>query len=214
MGYYLRVLNFPPRELYGYAYSRVFGRYGYLRLIPRNRVQLVSRDSLNIQGGPFPHEDTSTYYCYELVSGRKTTTVGEMQARMRHDLQGQFPWKVRWEKQVKRCLVLTATDTARLRYTVGRVMLNITDAEVQINKVTITDVIEHLEESTRYGLKPYPLVDETHYRGRIGGIDLSVNVYDIDALHRALLPHGLSLQLADRTIDVLVISDPVENTGH
>jgi thiol-disulfide isomerase/thioredoxin len=211
MGYFLRVLNFPSRELYRYAYSRVFDRYGYIRFTPRSRVQLATRDSLYLQGGPPPHADTSAYYCYEIVSGRPTT-VAEMQARMRHDLQGQFPWKVQWEKQVRRCLVLTATDTILLRYTGGRYALNITDADFQVNKVTITNVIEQLEESTLYALTPYPFVDETHYRGRIGGIDVSVNVYDIEALRRALLPHGLSLQLADRTVDVLVISDRVENS--
>ncbi|MBT1712551.1 hypothetical protein KK062_30230, partial [Fulvivirgaceae bacterium PWU5] len=111
---------------------------------------------------PFPHEDTSAYYCYELVSGRPTT-LAALQARMQHDLHGQFPWRARWEKQVRRCLVFTATDTARLRYTGGRVMLNINDADFQVTKVSITDMLEYLEAGTRYAIQSYPLVDETRY---------------------------------------------------
>lgn len=212
MGYFMRVVNFPPRELYRYAYSQLHGRYGYIRFIPASRVKLATRDSVYIQGGPLPHEDTASYHCYELVSGRPTT-LAELQARMRHDLQGQFPWQTHWEKQVRRCLVLTVTDTTRLRYTEGGHALNITDADFQVNRVTVTDVIEYLEEMTRYGILSYPFVDETNYRRRIGGINLTVNVYDIDALRHALAPHGLSLQLADRIVDVLVISDRAENTG-
>lgn len=212
MGYFIRILNWPPGVLYQYAYSKSIGRHGALRFVPASQLQITSRDSTYLRGGLKPYTDTASFYSYELVSGRPAT-IPALQARMQYDLQGQFPWKVRWIKKIKRCIVLTVTDTLRLRYKEGRYALNITDADLQINKVTITDVIQHLQDMTGYGEKPYPFVDETNYRGRIGGIDLTVNVYDVEALRRALLAHGLSLQLADRMVDVLEISDPVENTG-
>jgi thiol-disulfide isomerase/thioredoxin len=211
MGYFMRMLNWPPGDFYRFAYSSSINRYGYLRFVPGSKVQVISRDSVWLRGGIRPYTDTASFYSYELVSGRPTT-LPVLQARMRYDLQGQFPWRAKWESRVKRCLVLNVTDTTRLRYTGGQYTLNITDADFQVNKVTVTDMVQYLEDITNYGGGPYPIVDETGYRGRIGGISLTVNVYDIEALRRALLPHGLSLQIADRVVDILVISDPAEST--
>jgi thiol-disulfide isomerase/thioredoxin len=211
-GYFIRALNRAPSDIYRYAYSESTSRYGHLRSVPIPRVEVASRDSIHLRGGVKPCSDTASMYNYELVSGRPTT-VATLQARMQYDLQGQFPWKVKWEKKVKRCIVLTVTDTTRLRYIGGRYALNITDVDFHVNKVTITDLIQYLEDATYYAIKPYPFIDETNYLRRIGGIDLTINVYDFETLRRALLPHGLSLQFADRLVDVLVISDPVESTG-
>jgi hypothetical protein len=212
VGYFLRVINFPARELYSYAYTRESNRYGYLRFIPVSRVQLTTRDSLRCQANSGTPADTSYHYCYELVSGHPTT-LAILQARMQHDLQGQFPYQAQWQKQVKRCLVFSVTDSTRLRYKEGRYSLTVTDTDFRVNKATIPDLIQCLEDMTPYGAGPYPLVDETNFRGRVGGIAITtVNVYDMETLRRALLPHGLSLQWADRAVEVLVIGDRVEKT--
>lgn len=206
-GYFIRVLNLPPRELYRVAYADRIDRYGYLLSLPISRIRLDTKDSLRCQAGPgkIP-SDTAHYYTYELVT-KMPVTLAQLQRRMQQDMDALYPWRAYWEKRIMPCLVLTATDTMRLRYTGGRHALNITDADFQVNKVTITDLINYMVDVTGYGMRPYPLVDETNFAGRIGGIDLSVNVYNIDVLRRALLPHGLSLQVADRAVQVLVISD-------
>jgi thiol-disulfide isomerase/thioredoxin len=212
IGYFLRVINFSVRELYSYAYTKESNRYGYLRFIPLSRIQLVTRDSLRCQANSGTPVDTPYDYCYELVSGRPTT-LAILQARMQHDLQGQFPYQAQWQKQVKRCLVFSVTDSARLRYKEGRYSLAVTDTDLRVNKATIPDLIQCLEDVTPYGVGPYPLVDETNFRGEVGGIAITtVNVYDVETLRRALLPHGLSLQWADRAVEVLVIGDRVERT--
>ncbi|WP_254092473.1 TlpA family protein disulfide reductase [Dawidia soli] len=210
-GYLLRAINLSISDLYNYAYSRQTDRYGYLRFTPRSKVQLATRDSVRCRANSGTVVDTENRFCYELVSGRPTD-LPALQARMRYDLQGQFPYQVQWQKQIKRCLVFSVTDTARMGYKEGRRALLINDADFQVNNVTVSDLIQCLEDLTLYGAGPYPLVDETNFHGRIGGIQLVTNVYDVESLRRALLPHGLSIQWADRTVEVLVISDRVEST--
>jgi thiol-disulfide isomerase/thioredoxin len=211
VGYFMRVINFPVRELYSYAYTRESDRYGYLRFIPVSRVQLMTRDSLQCQVNSGTPSDTSHRYCYELVSGRPTT-LAILQARMQHDLQGQFPYQAQWQTQVKRCLILSITDTAKVRYKEGGRALIINDTDFRVNKVTIPEITQFLEDATPYGACPYPLVDETNFRGPVGGINITSNIYNVETFRRALLPHGLSLQWADRAVEVLVIGDRVEKT--
>ena len=54
---------------------------------------------------------------------------------------------------------------------------------------------------------PYPIVDESGFKGKLGEINLETDMTDIMQIGVTLSKYGLKFSLAKRDVDILVISE-------
>ncbi len=126
---------------------------------------------------------------------------------MQADLQRFVGLDAKWVKMKKKCLVLTAKDTALISYKNGGRRAVINETDINLNNVTVKYFLDFMEDGTNYFYSPYPLVDETNFKGMLGDIMFTTEVSDYKQLNKALQKYKMSLTLEDRLIDVLVITD-------
>jgi thiol-disulfide isomerase/thioredoxin len=206
-GYSIVAINQSIQDLYRYAYSNRVDKYGTsLAPIPLSRIILEVKDKSAYTFQVEQEIQWKTLYTYQLTS--PPTTQKKMQEMMREDLKRYFNLETRWERRVVKCLVLTADDTLLIKPKGGALAFMVTDVEVKLNKVPMTFFVKDLEDASKYSLSPYPIIDETRYKGLIGGIDFAADVNDYRSLDKALQKYKMNFKLESREIDVLVISEP------
>jgi len=200
------------KDLYRVAYSN---RYSIdptadtlLQLEPLmgNRVFLDVTDSTNYVDVIDHEYNYYKHYVYQLIPPG-ARSINELQQSMIQDLNRYVGLKANWEKRKVKCLILTCSDTSNISYRDGAFFRSISIDQFKANKASIRYLIYTLEQ-TIPGLLPYPLIDETHYKGLVGNIYIEANINDYKIFDKALQRYKLSLKLGDRLIDVLVISEP------
>jgi thiol-disulfide isomerase/thioredoxin len=210
-GYSVLCASMAIKDLYSLAYSKRVGpiysggKDVLWRLLP-NRVLLEMKDTTKYVAW-VNHELHRQYlYTYQFLS--KPTTQEKIQEMMQSDLKRYIGLDVYWEKRKMKCLVLTAEDTSLINYKTGKVQFAVVQ-NLNLNKVTISYFILGLENFvSAYGNSPYPIVDETNYRGLLGDISADINTSDFLILDKALQKYKMHLTLENREIDVLILKEP------
>ena len=126
---------------------------------------------------------------------------------MKADLQRFVGLDAKWVKMKKKCLVLTAKDTALIAYKSGGRRAVINETDINLNNVTVKYFLDFMEDGTNYYYSPYPFVDETNFKGMLGDIVFTTEVSDYKKLNKELQKYKMSLTIEDRVIDVLVITE-------
>lgn len=191
------------RDLYALAYNNGEDNLGISDL-PPNRIALEVSDStkyLNLMNGEYYSNNN---YAYQLIT--PLLPLRQVQQLMQKDLENYIGLKVHWEKRKKKCLVLTAKDTFKLQYKEGRYISNMTYDKIDINKIPVSLFVELLAERY-YNLTPYPVMDETNYKGLLKHITVETDITSLQELNKDLANYGLELKLQDRMVDILVLSE-------
>jgi thiol-disulfide isomerase/thioredoxin len=140
------------------------------------------------------------------VTVRKQIPIDTLKSKMIKDLETCFEFKTKWEKQTKSCLVITIDSSRLIRYKTGSKVLRIGKIAVHLNQVTIQDVFARLlMTGSVYAAFPYPILDETDFKGKLGEINFETNVNDYHALGEQFAKYGINFSIKAREVDVLVI---------
>ena len=189
--------NYSPQELYRLAYSSDSTFHGDIELIQLNRVEINLSDS--------------TKYLYQLITPE--VSKRKVQIQMQADLQRLFPATVRWEKRVKPCLVLRMQDSSAVRCTNPKdVRFLLDENQWVINGVSVKYALLSLLAMTPYHYSEYPILDETGYKGLLGGINIEADIYDPKKLDAALSKYKMSFKIEPREVRVLVVDQLSEET--
>jgi thiol-disulfide isomerase/thioredoxin len=202
-GYRIGMSNLSILELYRVAYSNRTSIDGAFARLQYNRIVFDVEDSSKYFAKTNGMNDPKLYYTYQLIS--PPATKERLQEVMQLDLQKFFGLKASWERKTIKCLVLSASDTSKLIYKNGKRALMLHDNIVKLNNVQIGSVVKFIEDFTAYQTLPYPIIDETNFKGNVGGIDLNVNFLDHKAFDKALQKYDMSLKLEDREVDLLIV---------
>ena len=190
--------------MFRFLFKGETNRFGALNLFPASRIELKVGDtsaySFKING---EYRDDN-FFSYQLYS-RKTLSRETMRSIMLNDVKRYFGLDCYWSKSRKMCLVLTAKDTTQLGHGIGEPMAAIRATGMELNNVTISEVLENLMALTDYNHSRYPLIDETGFNGKIGSIKFEANIMDYHDLNRALREFGLELTLRPREVNTLVV---------
>jgi hypothetical protein len=190
--------------MFRYLFKGETNRMGALNLLPESKVLLKANDTTRYMVRVNGELRRENFYTYQLYS-KKPRDPRMIRSVMLSDIKRYFGVDCYWTKKRKLCLVLTADDAKRVAYRSGETMLAIRPTDIDLNNVTFQEFLENLLAVTDYHHSPYPLVDETGFTGKIGGIKCEANVNDHKDLNRALNTYGVHFTLQPRDVDVLVI---------
>jgi thiol-disulfide isomerase/thioredoxin len=174
--------------------------------LPRSRAQLDVPDTTKYYMGNWYKSER--IYNYQLISGRPAS-LGKLQEMMREDLHRYFGLEASWEKQRKMCIVWSMFDsTLAKRKSISRDVY-IGDDEISLDSVRVRDAIRFMEIGTsKYFNCPYPIVDETNYKGLLIGIRYEGNGFDLKQFDKDMSRYGIHIRLEPREVDVLVLREP------
>jgi len=206
MAPFITMINHPLIDLYRYAFSDQHDSDGMLTRIESSRVQIEVRDSTKFTTQKNNERILTNYYTYQLITGRETTEK-DLQKMMQQDLNRYFNTTAQWEKRAKKCLIMSIKDTSEIRYENGPKVFRISDVELEINGHPINRLISFLKESTPYYNSPYPIIDETNFKGKLRNIKIEGNIYNHEKLNKELNKYGITFTLQERKLDILVLKD-------
>ena len=182
--------NYSPQELYRLAYSSDSTYHGDIELIQLNRAEINLSDSAK--------------YLYQLII--PAASKKQVQKQMQADLLRLFPARVRWEKRMKPCLVLSMQDSSAVHCTNPKdVRFLLDDNQWVINGVSVKYALLSLLAMTPYHYSQYPILDETGYKGLLGNINIEADIYDPKKLNAALAKYKMALKIESREVEVLVV---------
>lgn len=190
--------------MFRYLFKRETSKSGALNLLPEGQVELKVRDTLNYAAKVNGEFRDNNFYSYHLYS--KTPQNRETMRNVIFDDMGKYfgvNWY--WKKAEKQCLVLSAYDTTLFASGSGELRSQIKSTGVDLNNITIREWLDNLVAVTNYQHSPYPLVDETGYKGTIRNISFEADIQNYAELNTALNSFGLQLSLERRMIDILVL---------
>jgi thiol-disulfide isomerase/thioredoxin len=172
--------------------------------LPSSRVKLEVSDTTKYYRGVSGTVERS--YNYQLISARPATLT-ELQGMMREDLYRYFGLNATWEKRTKTCIVWSMFDsTLAKRKGIARDVY-IGDDEVSLDSVRVKDAIRFMEIGSKYLWSPYPIVDETNYKGLLIGVRYEGNGLDLKQFDKDMSKFGIHIRLEPREIDVLVLRE-------
>lgn len=202
----ITMMNSPLISLYGHAYNNRFQGYAPFDFLALGRMQLIAKDTAKY------YWDGTLWgnaYNYQLITSRPATRE-QLQVMMQEDLKRYFNFDVKWEKQIRKSLVLSMFDStlATKSKSLG-VELQMKAGKIILDSVYVKDIIVVMELGTGYyRSRLYPIIDETGYKGFITGIREDSYNIDPDTLDRVLKKHGFRLKFEMREVDVLVLREP------
>ena len=204
-GYWIDCFNFPIKDLYRLAYGKnEYGDTCSLSTLSSSRLFYLNENSTSEVG----YEGGYRHVIYQLILKGPTNWM-KMQKVMQDDLMATFGYNVSWEKRKLLCLVLSATDTLKVRHDSGKKILRFGqqyDYVLKINRSINSGQLVRILQSQFYDSSPYPIIDETGIRGLLCGIDEeNVNLENPVSLDKALEKYGLRFTLQERVLDVLVV---------
>jgi thiol-disulfide isomerase/thioredoxin len=190
--------------MFRYLFKGETNRFGALNLFPESKVVLKALDTTKYMVRVNGELRRENFYTYQLYS-KQPRAPQMIRSVMLSDIKRYFGVDCYWAKKRKLCLVLSARDSAKFAYRSGDTMLAIRPTDIHLNNVTFKEFLENLLAVTDYHHSPFPFVDETGFKGKVGDIKFEANVNDPKDLDRALSKYGISLKLEPREVDVLVI---------
>jgi thiol-disulfide isomerase/thioredoxin len=208
-GYSITITNNSIIGLYGTAYNNRLREFDYLDFLPLGRIELIANDTAKYYWGGSLGLNA---YNYQLISKRPKTRQ-ELFAIMQQDLQRYFGLDVKWEKRVKKCVVISMYDSSLATRTKSLGFeAKLRGGDLIIDSLNVRTLTTLMEIGTYYYRKArYPIVDETGYKGVITGIREKVNSYDPATLDKIFMKHGLRFKFEMREVDVLVLREPANS---
>lgn len=184
----------------------------YLSKVPFGRIKLEVPDSskylLRVKG----EYKWENLYTYEMQPPHWKAEE-ELLRMMQEDLNRYFSIKVTWEKQKVRCLVLKMTDSTLLdKLSIKKefplVWSSANNMTVNIENCSADQLVFWMEKSSALAGINTPIINETGYRKNLIGIHMKgINVGDWSHWSKGLEKFGLTLEMAYREIDVLVVRE-------
>ncbi len=198
--------NGSVRTLYEVAYTNRVHIKGVPIPLLKNQVETDIRDSLRYLAVSNGVVQPEYLYTYQLL-GPKGTPVEKIRARFQSELDQMFGLKATWVTRIKPCYVLVRSGSPVTGYREGAASIRVSPTKIDINKLTVAQLISRLENATSYYYSPNQFVDETGYTGLLGRISFEVNVENFSRLSEKLKPYGIEIIEASRQVNVLLISD-------
>ena len=132
---------------------------------------------------------------------------------MQEDMQRYFKqYTAAVEKKPSMAYVLVRTDTAdRLASSGGERLVKTEHLGAQLRNSTLSVLMNQLRNFYMQN-SPYPLLDETGYKGRID-MDLMADLSDMKLLNAELSKYGLTFIRAEREVKLLLIRDRVQEAS-
>ncbi|MEI9917332.1 MAG: TlpA disulfide reductase family protein [Bacteroidota bacterium] len=211
-GYAITITGSGIHRLYAHAYNNRIRPDDivpqYFGGLPASRIKLEVSDTTkyyrrkagNLEG----------LYNYQLIS-EEAASLEKLQEIMSQDLHRYFGLKATWEKQKKMCIVWSMFDStlAHQKKTSIARDVYIGDDEISLDSVRVRDAIRFMEIGTsKYFNCPYPIVDETNYKGLLIGIRYEGNGFDLKQFDKDMSRYGIHIRLEPREVDVLVLREP------
>ncbi len=193
-GYFVTVTGASVELLYRIAFNeKNLDEDFFESFLPNGRIDFPDgADSL-----------ANTLYNYQLISGRRLSR-GQLLEYMKLDLERFFGYSAEWQTVARRCLVWKMTDSSKVSYKGGIRDVYMNDTEVIYDSVTVKHAIRFMEDASRYFYSPYPIIDDTNYKGLLG-LHFECNCSDPVELDKAFKKHGMRLIIEDRPVPVLTI---------
>lgn len=205
-GYSIVASNTSIIGMMRFAYGSGMDEYGFMNWLPPSRVILHVSDTNRYAEKIAGNIQYQNYYTYQLTAA-KPTSEQKLRDMMKVDICRYFGLDARWEKRRLKCLVLTAEDTSLISYKGNGGQSFISDERIDLQNVTFSYFVKFLVNATNYHNSPYPIIDETRFNGKLGGVSFEANVMDYRALDDAFKRYKVRFRLLERDVEVLVISE-------
>ena len=210
IGYFASSVNTSIKLMYMIAYNdeRVSTRQ-----IEENRVFLEMNDKSKYLGfNEYEERVLDNFYTYKLTMTRATSKE-QLREMMRQDLQRYIGLDAKMKKRVIPCLVFSISDKTKVPVYKDKgeyPKTKVKDSGLLIGGLTFDALIENMSASSPYGsgYSPFPLLNETGYKGKFGLIKSNINASDYKQLDKALQKYGIRFTLEEREMDVLVLTEP------
>lgn len=148
-------------------------------------------------------------YTIQLIA-KKYVPLEDIKKKMIADLELWFGLKTGWERQKKTCVVISRNSNPLPIIQSGKLVggQQVGNTWFNVNYITMEELIDEIGSNIAWFKKgPYPIVDETGFKGILGAIRFYPNkVIVYQTLKELLAEHGLNLSIQEREVDVLVIS--------
>jgi thiol-disulfide isomerase/thioredoxin len=199
----VKVLNLSITSLYQIAFSGTDKREF---TVPTRTLNETGDSSLNRPKGSLTEKElwsTENTYCYELrvPPGKE----GQLFKFMQEDLERFFSIKGSIERRKVKCLVLSRkTSPDKIRSSKKEIVSRLSPDEKQIviKNLPLRNLVRLLENI--YWRGPYPIVDETGYKGAID-IELNGDLKNPGVLQEEFKRYGFELTIQDRLLEMLVL---------
>lgn len=152
---------------------------------------------------------TENLYCLQLIV-KKQVSIPLMKQKMIRDFEFTIGYRAHWEKQTKICVVFSKTKDSIPTYQEGDRREAIWSHGINLNNLTMDEFLNRLTLNVpAFYSTPYPFVDETELKGKLGNIVIESpdKPLELKSLAKHLLKFGIKMSLMERDIDVLVITE-------
>jgi thiol-disulfide isomerase/thioredoxin len=178
-----------------------------------SRIRYVGRDSIKYAVYVEGEVQYDRLFSYQLIARRRVSS-GQLKRLMISDVERYFGVRSYIKKATVDCLVLTALDESKFKYSGGEGRFFCDGATLEVNDKTFDELVQYLVGATNYYYLSFPIVNETGYKGKIGGIRIEANVYDPLSLSIAFRKYGIGLSTEKREIELLVVESRQSTFGN
>lgn len=200
------ISNYTIRDMLAMLYGTGLNAQDRPHAIPRSNIVISMPDSSRLVDDPYGL--SMNKYVMQFTA-RTKLPLDVVKRKMIGDLEATFGLKTELKVEKRKCLVISKGDKPIPVYTTGDKKVKMNMFIIDINKLTIPELIKELGIRIRLFHKlAYPMVDETNFRGYLGTIVAKdINMNSLDAVSKMLEQHGMKTSLQDRMVEVLVIRD-------
>lgn len=198
--------------LYGLPMEKVSGDGIYLpSRIAASRTTFRDIDSTNLVFEVNGIIDRNKLWSIQLTSSVHLSE-SDMRQQMINAIEMQFGLDTFFEKQLKKCAVISRSSNPISDYKEGKRDSRVwNDEKTQkgrfiMNKMPLYQIVAKLERHFRN--TGYPIVDETNFKGTVGAIDLQTEEKELtfNNLGSKLEKYGFKITMEDRLVDMLIIT--------
>lgn len=200
--------NSSVKRLYQIAFNDDKGLGNFYQLA-ESRTELQTKDTAKyvyIVDGKFKYENL---YSYQAILPKMS--VPDMKNVMQNDLKKYFNFDARMEKKYRLCWVLSTRDTLAFKTSGGNqnMLWDGVNFEEIVNNTPFDEFRIYLEHIFLQ-FSPFPLINDIKTDEHIDLILKNIKMYDPDSIKKALKNYGITLNLENRLIDVLVIAESAQ----
>lgn len=188
-----------------YLHSTEVDEHGNTLNLPKSLLDVSRIDSsrfVPVVNGKFTD---SNFHTFQMIAP-KIINKKVLKNKMISDLEKYLGVESKWEKRIKKCLIVSRSNYPISTFKAGQRALGISTVKLKLNDVTIKEFLRFLGfrvphySSSRFN---YPIIDESNFYGKLGGIDIETNMANYIELSKALEKYGLRLTVEDREVNVL-----------
>ncbi len=200
-------------DLYRFAFGTFHGgairSRAWIEGVPFNRTILLSESARDAGRSYRRNIHTDSIYSYRVTS-RPFTEWKEISEVIKRELENRFGYSAQIEKVRVKYYSLTVPDTTVFKNVKAETRFAVTDTELHIENITIALMLQNhrsaMSGAEKFFLSDYPIVDESGYKGLIGGVHITdVDTTNPASLEAALMKTPIRLKLVEGDLEMLVI---------